>query len=72
MSDQAGELSEITARLEHAAERLRAGEVGSEEAAALLEECARLAGDAVAELERRVRAIEGRAGGPPPQAAPPS
>ena len=62
MSDAASELGDITARLERAAERLRAGETSSEEAAELLEECARTAGDAAAELERQSRAVES----PPP------
>jgi hypothetical protein len=43
-------------RLEHAAVTLRAGELSPERAAALVEECARVASEAGAELVRRVRA----------------
>jgi hypothetical protein len=48
-------LADLTARLEAAAERLRAPELAPDEAAALAEECARLAAAAAAELERRAR-----------------
>jgi hypothetical protein len=44
------------ARLEQAAERLRAGELDGEEAAALVERCAELAAALGAELERESRA----------------
>lgn len=46
----------LTERLEQTATRLRADDLQPEDAAKLVEECARLAGDAVAELDRRVRA----------------
>ncbi|MGB2711892.1 MAG: hypothetical protein WBC33_10280 [Conexibacter sp.] len=49
-------LSELTERLEQTAARLRGGELEPEEAARLVEECARLAGDAATELDRRARA----------------
>jgi hypothetical protein len=49
-------LQDLTDRLEQTAARLRDGELAPEEAARLVEECARLAGDAATELERRVRA----------------
>ena len=49
-------LQHLTEQLEQAAARLRAGELEPQEAARLVEGCARLAGDAAAELDRRVRA----------------
>ena len=61
----ADQLRDLTDRLEQAAARLRAGELEPEQAARLVEECARLAGDAANELDRRVRAADtptGRAG----------
>lgn len=51
-------LEELTARLERAAAELRAGDLAPERAAALVEECARLAGEAAGELDRGVRAAE--------------
>ena len=57
------ELDDLVARLERAAAELRAGELAPERAAALVDECARLASEAGAELDRRVRAGEG--GGAP-------
>jgi hypothetical protein len=53
MSD---ELGELTARLEHTAARLRDGSLEGKEAAAVVDECARAASAAAAELERQVRA----------------
>ena len=52
------DLEDLTARLEAAAARLRAGDLDAEAAAALVEECARLAARAGSELDRRVRAAE--------------
>jgi hypothetical protein len=49
-------LERLIERLEHAAVTLRAGELEPDRAAALLEECARVAAQAGAELDRRVRA----------------
>jgi hypothetical protein len=49
-------LAELTAALEDGATRLRGDDLDAEAAANLVEECARLAGDAAAELERRARA----------------
>jgi hypothetical protein len=49
-------LQDLTDRLEQAAARLRADELEPQEAARLVEECARLAGETAAELDRRVRA----------------
>jgi len=49
-------LSELAARLEDAAERLRSGELDPEAALALIEDCARLASEASARVDERVRA----------------
>jgi hypothetical protein len=49
-------LDELIARLEGAAEQLRSGELSADAAATLVEECAVLANQAGAELERRMRA----------------
>jgi hypothetical protein len=49
-------LQHLTEQLEQTAAKLRAGELDPQEAARLVEECARLAGDAAAELDRRTRA----------------
>lgn len=48
-------LDEVIARLERAAEQLRSGELTADAAATLVEDCAGLAGEAAAELERRSR-----------------
>jgi len=55
-------LEDIITRLEQAANELRSGELAPERAAALVDDCARLASEASAELDRRVRAADG---GPP-------
>jgi exonuclease VII small subunit len=58
-------LERIVERLERAAAELRAGDFAPERAAALVDECARLAAEAGAELDREVRAADagpGRAG----------
>jgi hypothetical protein len=57
-------LDDLVASLERAAAELRAGELAPERAAALVDECARLASEAGAELDRRVRT--GDAGAPAP------
>jgi len=51
-------LDRIVDRLERAAAELRSGDLAPERAAALVEECARLAGEAGAELDRQVRAAD--------------
>jgi hypothetical protein len=51
-------LERLIERLEHAAAALRAGELPPERAAALVDECARLAAEAGAELDRQVRAAD--------------
>ncbi|HEY2161420.1 MAG TPA: exodeoxyribonuclease VII small subunit [Solirubrobacteraceae bacterium] len=49
-------LIELRARLDEAVARLRAGELDHDEALALVEECARLAAEATAQVEERSRA----------------
>jgi hypothetical protein len=48
-------LDELTSELERLADRLREGELEPEEAADLVEQCARLAAAAAAELDRTAR-----------------
>jgi hypothetical protein len=59
-------LDELVARLERTAGELRGGELAPERAAALVDDCARLASEASAELDRRVRAADGGVGGAAP------
>jgi hypothetical protein len=49
-------LDRLTERLERVAAELRSGALEPERAAELVDECARLAGEASVELERQVRA----------------
>ena len=49
-------LDELVGRLERAAEQLRSGDLSSDAAAGLVEDCAALAAQASAELERLARA----------------
>jgi hypothetical protein len=49
-------LDELISRLERAAEQLRSGELSQDAAATLVEDCAAIANEASAELERRARA----------------
>jgi len=49
-------LIELSERLDEAAARLRAGELEPEATLALIEECARLASEASAQVDERVRA----------------
>ncbi len=49
-------LEELRARLQHAASELRAGGLQPAETLAMIEECARLAGDAAAQVDSHVRA----------------
>jgi hypothetical protein len=51
-------LDELTERLERTAAQLRSGDLAPERAAALVDECARLATEAGAELDREVRAAD--------------
>ena len=48
-------LDDVIARLERAAEQLRSGELSSDAAATMVENCAALATQAAAELERLAR-----------------
>jgi hypothetical protein len=59
-------LQDLTDRLEQTAAKLRAGELEPREAARLVEDCARLAGEAATELDRRVRAVAEGGRGPTP------
>ena len=52
------QLDRLTERLERAAAELRAGSLAPDRAAAVVDECARLAGEASVELDRQVRARE--------------
>ena len=56
MSGPEEHLDALIGRLERAGEQLRSGELSADAAATLVEECAALAGEASAELERRARA----------------
>ena len=49
-------LDDVIARLEHAAEQLRSGELSPDAAATMVEDCATLASQAAAELEQLTRA----------------
>ena len=49
-------LDEIIERLERAAEQLRSGELSADAAATMVEDCASVAAQAAAELERQARA----------------
>jgi hypothetical protein len=50
------DLDDAVDRLQRAAEQLRSGELSTDAAASLVEDCAGLASQASAELERRARA----------------
>jgi hypothetical protein len=51
----AADLDDLINRLERAAEQLRSGELSTDAAATLVEDCAALAAQAGAELDRRAR-----------------
>jgi hypothetical protein len=57
-SSESDRLDSLVARLERTAAELRAGELSIERAAALVDDCARIAAEAGAELDRRVRAAD--------------
>jgi hypothetical protein len=59
MTDPLDDLQELTDRLRDAAARLRDDTLSAEDAAELIETCARLAAEAGAELDRRSRAAAG-------------
>ena len=52
-------LDTLVERLEHLAAELRSGQLDADRAAALVDDCARIAAEAGAELDRRVRADQG-------------
>ncbi len=54
--NDAERLDELISRLEGAAEQLRSGELSADAAATIVEDCAALATQAAAELERLARA----------------
>ena len=56
MSGNETSLDTLVERLERAAEQLRSGDLSSDAAATLVEDCAALASQASAELERLARA----------------
>lgn len=56
MTDTTQQLDGLVDRLERAAEQLRTGDLSADAAASLVEECASLASQASAELERLARA----------------
>ena len=53
--DQDATLDELVERLDRAAEQLRSGDLSADAAATVVEDCAALASQASAELERRAR-----------------
>ena len=52
-------LDTLVERLERTAAELRSGQLDADRAAALVDDCARIAAEAGAELDRRVRADQG-------------
>ncbi|MBJ7329034.1 MAG: hypothetical protein JHC95_03995 [Solirubrobacteraceae bacterium] len=54
--DPSAALDPLVERLERAAEQLRSGDLSSDAAATVVEDCAAVASQAAAELERRARA----------------
>jgi hypothetical protein len=56
-------LDTLVERLEHLAAELRSGQLDADRAAALVDDCARLAAEAGAELDRRVRVADQGADG---------
>jgi hypothetical protein len=57
------QLDVLVERLERTAAELRSGQLDAERAAALVDDCARVAAEAGAELDRRVRAADHGVGG---------
>jgi hypothetical protein len=58
MNSEHASLDHLVERLERAAEQLRSGDLSSDAAAGLVEDCASLAAQASAELERLARASQ--------------
>jgi exonuclease VII small subunit len=63
MARTMADLETLVERLERTAAELRTGDLSTERAAALVDDCARVAAAAGAELDRRVRAADVGAGG---------
>jgi hypothetical protein len=55
MTEEDATLDELVGRLERAAEQLRSGDLSADAAATVVEDCAALASQASAELDRRAR-----------------
>ena len=58
MTERPRELDDLIDRLEQAAGDLRSGDLEPDAAAAVVDDCARLAARAAAELEREARAVD--------------
>jgi polyhydroxyalkanoate synthesis regulator phasin len=58
MAELPDRLETLVDRLERTAAELRAGDLTTERAASLVDDCARMAAEAGAELDRRVRAAD--------------
>lgn len=56
IEDPGASLDPLVERLERAAEQLRSGDLSADAAASVVEDCAAVASQAAAELERRARA----------------
>jgi hypothetical protein len=63
MTDADATLDDLVGRLERAAEQLRSGDLSADAAATVVEDCAALASQASAELDRRAREAQRE---PPP------
>jgi hypothetical protein len=58
IDDPSASLDPLVERLERAAEQLRSGDLSADAAASVVEDCAAVASQAAAELERRARAAD--------------
>jgi hypothetical protein len=58
MTSPSQQLDELTTALEDAARRLRSGELDPDDAAGVVDDCARLAARAAGELEREARELD--------------
>ena len=63
MTEPPDRLDVLVERLERTAAELRSGQLDADRAAALVDDCARVAAEAGAELDARVRAADRGAGG---------
>jgi hypothetical protein len=64
MPREPGALEQVVERLERAAAQLRSGDLDPARAAALVDECARLAAEAGARLDDELRAADAGSAGP--------